>query len=492
MRGITKRFPGVVALADVSLSLARGEVLALMGENGAGKSTLMKILGGAYPPDAGEIQLDGQTAVLHNVAEAKRRGIALIHQELMLASNLDIAGNIFLGNEKAAGSGIGWLNRRAMNRKAAALLKQVGLDMPPTCPVARLTAGQMQMVEIAKALSLNARIIIMDEPTSSLTLGETRQLFKIIAGLRQAGMGIIYISHRMEEVLEVADRITVLRDGRHVGDLDARQTTHQQVVSMMVGRPLSAWFPERTLRQAGPDVLEIKDLLVRGSGERVSFSARRGEILGFAGLVGSGRTELMEAIFGATPALGGTMRLEGLEFQPKSARDAIDRGVYLAPEDRKRNGLILPMSIAQNISLPAIGEYKPKFWLQRGAESRVATIEMERMRIKAPTIRRKVVNLSGGNQQKVVLGKWLAMKPKVLILDEPTRGIDVGAKAEIYRHMAALAAQGITILMVSSDMEEVLGMSDRIAVMRERRLEAVIDGAEASQERIASLMTGAA
>jgi ribose transport system ATP-binding protein len=305
-------------------------------------------------------------------------------------------------------------------------------------------------------------------------------------------MGIIYISHRMEEVLEVADRITVLRDGRHVGDLDAKKTTHQQVVSMMVGRPLSAWFPERTAREAGPDVLEVKELLVRGSGSRVSFSARRGEILGFAGLVGSGRTELMETIFGATPALAGTMRLEGADFEPRSARDAIDRGVYLAPEDRKRNGLILPMSIAQNISLPAIGQYKPGFWLQRGEESRVATIEMERMRIKAPSIRRKVVNLSGGNQQKVVLGKWLAMKPKVLILDEPTRGIDVGAKAEIYRHMATLAQQGITILMVSSDMEEVLGMSDRIAVMRERRLEAVIDRAEASQERIAGLMTGAA
>jgi ribose transport system ATP-binding protein len=331
----------------------------------------------------------------------------------------------------------------------------------------------------------------MDEPTSSLTLGETRQLFKIIADLRQEGIGVIYISHRLDEVLEIADRITVLRDGQYVGDLDARTTNHGQVVSMMVGRPLSAWFPQRKDKSAAETVLEVQNLLVRGSPTTVSFSARRGGILGFAGLVGSGRTELMETIFGATRALGGTMLVNGRPYAPSTPRAAIEAGVYLAPEDRKRHGLVLPMSVAQNISLPAIADYKPRMWLQRRTEARVATMEVQRMRIKTPSIHRKVVNLSGGNQQKVVLGKWLAMKPKVLILDEPTRGIDVGAKAEIYRHMAALADEGIAILMVSSDMEEVLGMSDRIAVMRERRLEAVIDRTQASQEKVAALMTGA-
>ncbi|HWE94146.1 MAG TPA: sugar ABC transporter ATP-binding protein [Tepidisphaeraceae bacterium] len=504
MRGITKRFPGVLALQDVSLQLGRGEVLALMGENGAGKSTLMKILGGAYQPDGGEISIGGDRVVLSSIAEAKRRGIALIHQELMLAPNLDIAGNIFLGNEQAArarskaGGGarprglVLPLPRVAMRARAAELLARVGLHLSPDTAVSRLTAGQMQMVEIAKALSLDARIIIMDEPTSSLTLGETRQLFKIIAGLRESGMGIIYISHRMEEVLEVADRVTVLRDGKYVGDLSATEATHDRIVSMMVGRPLSAWFPDRSKRQAGESVFEAQGLVVPGAAAGVSFSARRGEILGFAGLVGSGRTELMQVIFGATASLGGAMRLEGRAYQPRHTRDAIRHGVYLAPEDRKRHGLVLPMSIAQNVSLPDIGNYTPRWRLQRRKEEQVATQEVARMRIKTPDIHRKVVNLSGGNQQKVVLGKWLAMRPRVLILDEPTRGIDVGAKAEIYRHMAALADQGITILMVSSDMEEVLGMSDRVAVMHERRIVAVLPREGLSQELVGTLMAGAA
>jgi ribose transport system ATP-binding protein len=277
-----------------------------------------------------------------------------------------------------------------------------------------------------------------------------------------------------------------------VGDLSATEATHEKIVSMMVGRPLSAWFPEKSERAGGDMVLEAENVLVPGAPAGVSFTARRGEILGFAGLVGSGRTELMEVLFGAVPARGGAMRLEGAPYLPLTTRDAISRGVYLAPEDRKRHGLVLPMSIAQNVSLPDIGNYPGGgAWLQRKTEVRIATQELERMRIKAPSVFRKVVNLSGGNQQKVVLGKWLAMRPKVLILDEPTRGIDVGAKAEIYRHMAALAAEGITIIMVSSDMEEVLGMSDRVAVMRERRIEIILSRADATQERIASLMTGA-
>jgi ribose transport system ATP-binding protein len=490
MRGITKRFPGVLAVEHVSLSLDRGEVLALMGENGAGKSTLMKILGGAHIPDEGEISIEGEAVVLDGVAAAKRRGIALIHQELMMAQNLDIAANIFLGNEGAKHL-LGPLARRELHARAAALIARVGLQALPTTPVSSLTAGQMQMVEIAKALSLNARIIVMDEPTSSLTTGESEQLFRIIRQLRADGIGIIYISHRMDEVLDLSDRVTVLRDGRWVGDLTRAETTHDKIVSMMVGRELSsAYFPPRTTDASRQPVLEVRDLIVPGAPTRVSFTALRGEILGFSGLVGSGRTELMATIFGVTPPLGGSMTLEGKPFWPKSTRDAIERGVYMAPEDRKRHGLVLPMSIAENTSLPDIGNYAPLGWLDRARERRVAEAEVKRLRTKTPSIFQKVVNLSGGNQQKVVLGKWLAMNPRILILDEPTRGIDVGAKAEIYRHMATLAEQGITILMVSSEMQEIIGMSDRVVVMHGRQIKGILPRKGLTQEQIAGLMTG--
>ncbi|WP_437302578.1 sugar ABC transporter ATP-binding protein [Sorangium sp. So ce388] len=492
MSAITKRFPGVVALNGVSLSLKPGEVLALMGENGAGKSTLMKILGGAQQPDEGEIRIQGRVVALESVRVAKRLGIALIHQELMLASNLDIAANIFLGNEDGGtGPLLRPLPRGSMVARARDLLLRVGLTLPATTPVSALTAGQMQMVEIAKALALNARIIIMDEPTSSLTSAESEQLFQIIHKLRADGIGIVYISHRMEEVMALADRVTVLRDGRHVGDLTRAEATHEKIVAMMVGRELSAhYFPEKRPRRSTEPVLVVEGLVVPGAPAPISFSVERGEILGFAGLVGSGRTELMETIFGVTPALSGRMTLEGREFAPRVPRDAIDRGVYLAPEDRKRHGLVLPLSIAENTSLPDIGNYNRWGLLDRTKERRIAESEVKRLRTKTPGIGQRVVNLSGGNQQKVVLGKWLAMSPRVLILDEPTRGIDVGTKAEIYRHMAALADEGITIMMVSSDMEEIMGMSDRVAVMHERRIKGVLPRERLSQERIATLMTG--
>jgi ribose transport system ATP-binding protein len=493
MRRITKRFPGVVALENVSLRLEAGEVLALVGENGAGKSTLMKTLGGADLPDDGEILIDGAPVVLSGVREAKRLGIALIHQELMLAPNLDIAANIFLGSERSGGRGhlLLPLRRAEMNAKAAALMARVGLGLLPTTAVSTLTAGQMQMVEIAKALSHSARIIIMDEPTSSLTAGESEQLFKIIRQLRAERIGIIYISHRMDEVLDLADRITVLRDGRHVGDLQRAEANHEKIVAMMVGRELSKeYFPPKQERPPGEPVMVVKDLVVPGAPEGVSFTALRGEILGFAGLIGAGRTELMETIFGVTPALAGTMTLEGQPFSPRSTRDAIARGVFLAPEDRKRHGLVLPMSVAQNTSLPNVANYSRWGLLDRATEREVAKTEVLRLRTKTPSIDQKVVNLSGGNQQKVVLGKWLAMNPRILILDEPTRGIDVGAKAEIYRHMAALASEGITILMVSSDMEEIIGMSDRVVVLHERRIKGVLGRAGLTQQHIATLMTG--
>jgi ribose transport system ATP-binding protein len=351
----------------------------------------------------------------------------------------------------------------------------------------------MQMVEIAKALALRARIIIMDEPTSSLTSGESQKLFQIIRQLRSEGIAIVYISHRMEEVLDLADRVSVLRDGRHVGDLERAEATHDKIVALMVGRELSGnYFPPRPERAPSETVLAVRDLLVPGAPAPISFSASRGEIVGFAGLVGSGRTELMQTLFGVTPALGGSLELEGRPFRPRSTSDAIRRGLYLAPEDRKRHGLVLPMTVAQNTSLPAVRTYSRFGLLDRARERRVAEQEVARFRVKTSSVQNRVVNLSGGNQQKVVLGKWLAMDPRVLILDEPTRGIDVGAKAEIYRHMADLAAQGLTILMVSSEMEEVLGLSDRVVVMRERRIAGILPRRSATAERIAQLMTGGA
>jgi ribose transport system ATP-binding protein len=492
MRAITKRFPGVVALQGVSLRVAPGEVLALTGENGAGKSTLIKVLGGALAPDEGAIEVLGRVVRFESVRDARRAGIALIHQELMLAPNLDLAGNVFLGNEGQQGL-LSPLRRRGLRADAAALLRRVGLPHRPETPLSKLTVGEMQMVEIAKALALSARLIVMDEPTSSLTAGESQRLFEIIRQLRSEGIAIVYISHRMEEVLDLADRITVLRDGRNAGELDRAEATHEKIVALMVGRELSAhYFPPRPETAPSEPVLVVKDLLVPGSPAPVSFSAHRGEILGFAGLVGSGRTELMQTICGITPALSGLVHLEGRPFLPRTPRDAIRRGVYLAPEDRKRHGLVLPMTIAQNTSLPAVARQARFGILDRAEERRVAERQVTRFRIKTNSIHRRVVDLSGGNQQKVVLGKWLAMEPRLLILDEPTRGIDVGAKAEIYKEIAALAAGGLTILMVSSEMEEVLGLSDRVVVMRERRIAGILPRAGLHAEGVARLMTGGA
>ncbi|MEY2930039.1 MAG: hypothetical protein RL033_788 [Pseudomonadota bacterium] len=506
MRGITKRFPGVVALDGVSLELRAGEVLALMGENGAGKSTLMKVLGGAHAPDEGQVLIAGREAVIDSVRAAQRHGIALIHQELSFAPNLDIAANLFLGNEfpgaglpgQKLSRGAGLLRplpRRELRTRAKAFLERVGLFVSPDTPAAALLTGQLQLMEIAKALALNARIIVMDEPTSSLTAGESEQLFTIVRQLRADGIGIIYISHRLDEVMDLADRITVLRDGRHVGELQREQASHDALVRLMVGREMSGhYFPPKAERCAGETVLQVADLvvpgaIVHGSPVPVSFSVRRGEILGFAGLVGAGRTELMCALFGALPALSGRMTLLGQPYAPRHPRDAIERGVFLAPEDRKRHGLVLPMSIAQNTSLPDVRRYRRRGIFDRKAERRVALAEIARLRIKAQDPAQKVVNLSGGNQQKVVLGKWLAMNPQLLILDEPTRGIDVGAKAEIYRQASELAKSGIAIIMVSSDMEEIVGLSDRVVVMREREIHGTLERDEISSERIAHLMT---
>jgi ribose transport system ATP-binding protein len=493
MRGISKTFPGVKALDRVSLTLQRGEVLALMGENGAGKSTLMKVLGGAHAPDDGTVLIDGRPVALRHIGDARRLGIALIHQELMLAPNLDITANIFLGNETARPRLWAPVRRGDLRDRTAALLDRVGLRVSPETLVSSLSTGQMQMVEIAKALSLDARILVMDEPTSSLTAAESAHLFAIVRQLRHEGLGIIYISHRIEEVVALADRVAVLRDGKSVGELAGSEATHDAIVALMVGRELSRhYFPTREARPAGDSIFEARDVRVPGGRAPVSFAVARGEILGFAGLVGAGRTELMQTICGVTPAESGVMTLGGAPFTPRTVRDAIDKGVFLVPEDRKRHGLVLPMSVAENITLPNVEHLAHCGTLDRAAERRVAETHASRLRVKTPSVLAKVVGLSGGNQQKIVLAKWLAMHPRVLILDEPTRGIDVAAKAEIYQEIVDLAQAGIAILLVSSELEELIGLCDRVIVLRETRITGVVGRERFTQEHLAALMTGRA
>ena len=488
-RRITKRFPGVIALNDVSLELKGGEILAVMGENGAGKSTLVKILGGAEAPDTGGIYIEGKAVCVPTIAAAKALGIALIHQELMLTPNLDATANVFLGNEHR-NSQTGRLHRDRMEREAALLFQKVGLEISPRTPTRMLTTGQRQMIEICRALRLRLRVLVMDEPTASLSIGETERLLAIIAELRTSGIGILYVSHRMEEVFRIADRILVLRDGCKVGEHARAEARPEQVVSLMIGRALARGFPQRQ-SAPGERILEIRDLRVPGSRAGVSFDVRRGEILGFAGLVGAGRTELMRVIAGLERALSGEMRLASLPYAPRRVTDAIRRGVHLVPEDRKHHGLVLSLSIAANLSLPDLPNYRPRWRFNFAREQQVAQDWVRALDIRPAAMARAVVGLSGGNQQKVVLAKWLALKPTLLILDEPTRGIDVGARAEIYRRIVELADRGLPIVLVSSDLEEILGLSDRIVVMRQRRIAAILPHEQVSSEQIGSLMTSA-
>jgi ribose transport system ATP-binding protein len=490
MREITKRFPGVLALDGVSMDVYPGEVLALTGENGAGKSTLMKILSGIYPADSGRIEFNGSEESIRSVADARRLGIALIHQELMLAPNLDVAGNIFLGAEHRKPGFPPRLDSRSMHGAAEKLLARVGLSVPSSTLVRNLKTGQQQMVEIAKALSFDARLIIMDEPTSSLSCAESEKLFEVVDSLKKSGIAVVYISHRMEEILRITDRVVVLRDGKNAGVLETKRSSHKEIVSLMIGRDYDSWFPARE-QSAGKTIFSIQSLIVPGTGESISFDVKEGEILGFAGLVGSGRTELMETLFGITPPEGGAMVLDGVAFLPANPAQAISRGVYLVPEDRKANGLVLGMSVAENISLPDIANYRPHWVLQRKKEKEVAETQKAKLSIKARDVNVSAVTLSGGNQQKIVLGKWLAMKPRVLILDEPTRGIDVNAKSEIYRHITKLADSGVAVIMTSSEMEEILRLSDRVVVMRESRISGILERESATEEAIALLMTGA-
>ncbi len=487
VRQLRKSFPGVRALKGVSLTVARGEVLAVIGENGAGKSTLMKILAGVQRADSGEILVEGRAVEIRSVQEAMGQGIALIHQELNLADNLDVAANIFLGREQLRA---GLIDKARQRRGAREFLRAVGLEVDPAVLVSTLTIGHQQLVEIAKALSVNARVLIMDEPTSSLSSHEAENLFQVIRELRGRGVSIVYISHRLGEVRALADRVTVLRDGENAGDLGRDEIDHARMVKLMVGRDLSQFYPHEP-HAAGETVLEVEGLRTRAHPRHLlNFRVRAGEIVGVAGLVGAGRTELLAALFGVVPAVGGVLRVAGRPVAPQSPREAIAAGLALVPEDRKKQGVILEMAVRENLSLASLRRDQRRGFLNRRREAEISAEMMDRLRIKAPHDRQVVQFLSGGNQQKVVLGKWLALRPRVLLLDEPTRGIDIGAKQEIYKLMEELARQGVAILFVSSEMEEILGMSDRALVLHEGRLAGELPRGELSEEAVMHLATG--
>ena len=488
MKKISKRFPGVVALDAVDFEVFPGEVVALAGENGAGKSTLMKILGGVYQPDEGEIFVDGKHVFIRGVSDASDGGIGFVHQELNVLDNLTVAENVYLGREPRQ---FGFLVDRAkINADTKIYLKRLGLNISPKTPLRELSIAQQQMVEIAKALSLNARILIMDEPTSSLTLTETEMLLEVIKDLRASGVSIIYISHRLGEIKEIADRVVVLRDGRNAGNLTFGEINHDAIVKLMVGRDIERFSKPPTAKETAP-FAEIRDLRTRRFPNRaISFDVRKGEILGFAGLVGAGRSEAAQAIFGVDAPVSGTISLDGVSIEITSPRDAINSGIYLIPEDRRHSGLILDVPIRENITLAALSRYASAGLINSDAENKTAKEMCAKLNVKTPSVETRAANLSGGNQQKVVLAKWLSLEPRLLIFDEPTRGIDVGAKAEIYALMRSLAENGVAIIMISSDMEEVLGESDRIAVMHEGAITGILEREEASEEAIMKLAVG--
>ncbi len=490
LAGITKLYPGVRALENVSLAVGHGEVVGLIGENGAGKSTLMKILGGVVEPTAGTITVDGTPHTAMTVTGAARAGIAFVHQELNVLDNLDVAANIFLGREHLAGGPMCLVRSGRMQREAVPLLRRLGADFEPDTIVSQLLIAQRQLVEIARALSMNARVIIMDEPTSSLTLQETERLLQVIAELRQSGVSVIYISHRLIEVKACADRVVCLRDGRVAGELAHDEIEHAAMIRLMIGRDLRSLYTPPRVKPDG-ELCALDGVVTTAFPDRsVSLAIRRGEILGLAGLVGSGRTSLARALFGIDPILAGSVALRGEQVCARSPSQAIAQGIYLVPEDRKGEGLILAMPLSENISLASLRRYARFNLIDRDAEATTARAQQTSLNIRTPSVAVHATTLSGGNQQKVVLAKWLSMAPRLIIFDEPTRGIDVGAKGEIYALMRALADDGVAILMISSDMEEVIGVSDRVAVMHEGRISGVLERADFSELNVLHLAIG--
>ncbi len=490
LSGVRKVYPGVVALAGFDLEVRPGEVIGIVGENGAGKSTLMKIMGGVVTADSGIIEVDGVVQEFFTVTSSIRAGIAFVHQELNLFDNLDVAANVLIGREPRKYGLLNIVDRKRQNAAVAPLLHRLGANFGPQSQVRKLSLAQQQIVEIAKALSYDARLIILDEPTSSLPLQETEKLLEVIRGLAAEGIAVIFISHRLHEIERACDRVIVLRDGEYVGSVDRKAVTYQKLVRMMIGRELKVVYtPPST--QRGPAVLSVRNVRTSTYPQRsVNLDLHSGEILGLAGLVGAGRSELARAIFGIDRILGGEIIFDGAQLNVRNAGDAAARGIFLVPEDRKGAGILLDLSIAQNITLPNLNAYSRAGIVVPAAEIARAERSKADLDIRAPNVGVRTSALSGGNQQKVVLAKWLAMKPRVIILDEPTRGIDVGAKFEIYRLMRGLADAGVAILMISSDMEEVIGVSDRIAVMHEGSIFGTLTRDQFSEENVLMLAVG--
>jgi ribose transport system ATP-binding protein len=487
VQGIHKSFPGVHALRGVDLELHSGEVLALVGENGAGKSTLVKVLTGADLPDAGRVVIDGQTRELRNPIDARHAGIAVMYQEFNLVPSLTAAANIFLGQERTR---MGWLRQADEYRRARALFQRIGVEIAPWALCRELTVAQQQVVEIAKALAADARLLIMDEPSATLTPQEVERLFGVIRDLKGQGLGVIYISHRLEEIFAIADRVMVLRDGEHVGTQPIGAVNREQLIEMMVGRRLDREFPKRNVQRGEPRL--VVENLRRGNAVRgVSLAVRRGEVLALTGLVGAGRTETLRLIFGADAREGGTIALDGQQRKINNPRQAIRAGIALLTEDRKGQGLVLAQSVRENFALPNLEHWSQLGWINLRSERLALNRHVDTLRIRLASSEQRVGTLSGGNQQKVVLAKWLERHCEVFLFDEPTRGIDVGAKFEIYQLINALAAQGKAILLVSSELEEVLGMADRILVMHDGRITGEIaDLALTTQAEILRLAVG--
>jgi rhamnose transport system ATP-binding protein len=488
-RGISKRFGGIQALDGVDLTLRPGEVMALAGENGAGKSTLIKILAGAYQRDSGEILLEGQPAAIHSPAESERLGISVIYQEFNLTPNQTVAENVFLHNPQRRGGLAGRLrliDQGARRRETQALLEQVGSSIDPDAKISTLTVAHQQMTEIAKALAMDARILIMDEPTSTLPDAEVEVLFAIIRQLKARGIAVVFVSHRLEETRRIADRVTVLRDGLFVGEAPVAEVTDQEIIRMMVGRSVDNLYP-KTGAEPSEVALSVRGLTRKGVLKDVSLDVRRGEVLGLAGLVGAGRTEIARCVFGADRFDAGDIILDGEPVTIRSPQDAIRLGIGYVPEDRKLQGLFLDMSVRDNIAMSVVHRMTRAGFTDRGAVTQVASTYRDRLSVRPPYLDIPVNRLSGGNQQKVALAKWLALKPKVLILDEPTRGIDIGAKAEVHALIDELAHEGIAIILISSEMPEVLNMSDRILVVAEGEVVGELSHEQADQERVLEL-----
>jgi ribose transport system ATP-binding protein len=487
---VRKSYPGVLALAGLDLDVFAGEVIGLVGENGAGKSTLMKILGGVTAPDSGYIEIDGVRHQSLSVSESIRAGIAFVHQELNLFDNLDVAANVFIGREPRRMGILNMIDRTTEHDAVRPILRRLGAKFSPETPVAALSLAQRQLVEIAKALSYNARLVILDEPTSSLPIAETEKLLQVISSLKADGIAVIFVSHRLAEVEAACDRVVVLRDGHLAGTLNKASITHDRMVRLMIGRDLKVNYMQPKA-PPGSVVLAANGIRTRAyPGKAVDINLKRGEILGLAGLVGAGRTELARALFGIDPVFGGAVSIDGKPAAIRTPSDSVRRGLFLVPEDRKAEGILLDFPVAQNITLPDLPSYARQGLVSAAAERRQAEKSRADLGIRLPGVDTRTGSLSGGNQQKVVLAKWLAMQPKVILFDEPTRGIDLGAKAEIYRLMRSLADAGVAILMISSDMEEVIGVSDRIAVMHEGRISGILAREHFSEENVLLLAVG--